>query len=221
MKREEIRAKIEATGIVPGIRVASAELALFAAESLNDAGIPVAEITMTVPGAVGVIQKLAAKYSQLVIGAGTVLDVETAKQCVDAGAGFITSPGLIPAVVEYAHKCNVAVIPGALTPSEVIAAWQMGSDFVKIFPCSAVGGDKYIRALKVPLPQVPLIASGGVNQMTAAHFILAGAAAVGIGSELIPREALTLRKDKWVHELSRRFRGIIRDARAQKALMAG
>jgi 2-dehydro-3-deoxyphosphogluconate aldolase/(4S)-4-hydroxy-2-oxoglutarate aldolase len=215
MTRAEVRAKIEEIGIVPGIRVATANLALFAAESVHEAGIPIAEITMTVPGAIDVIGQLASRFPDLVVGGGTVLDADTAKRCIDAGARFLTSPGFIPEVVTYALKQDVVVFPGALTPSEVIMAWKSGADFVKIFPCAPVGGDKYIRSLKVPLPQIPLIASGGVNQLTAEHFILAGATALGIGSELIPREALLLRKDKWVHELARRFKAIIRDAREQ------
>src|SRR5271163_5132257 len=174
MKRNDVRARIEEIGIIPGVRVPTADLALFAAEAVNRAGIPIAEITMTVPGAVDVIAQLAGKYPDFVVGAGTVLDAETAKRCLDAGARFLTSPGLVPEVVEFAVKKDVVIIPGALTPSEVIAAWKAGADFVKIFPCVPVGGHKYIRDLKVPLPQVPLIASGGVNQVTAAKFILAG-----------------------------------------------
>jgi 2-dehydro-3-deoxyphosphogluconate aldolase / (4S)-4-hydroxy-2-oxoglutarate aldolase len=214
MKREEVRARIEEVGIFPAVRVASAELALFAAESVNEAGIPIVEITMTVPGAVDVIAQLAHNYPGLIVGAGTVLDAHTAQRCLDAGARFLTSPGLVPEVVEFALKKNTVIIPGALTPSEVIAAWKAGVDFVKIFPCALVGGEKYIRALKVPLPQVSLIASGGVNQQTAADFILAGASAIGIGSELMPREALQMRKREWIHELARRFTAIVREARA-------
>ena len=151
MKKEEVRARIEKTGIVPAVRVSDAELAMFAAETLNDAGIQIAEITMTVPGAVEVIARLADKYPDFVAGAGTVLDVETAKRCLDAGACFLTGPGLVMEVVEFALKNDVVVIPGALTPSEIIAAWKGGADFVKVFPCAPVGGHKYIRALKVPL----------------------------------------------------------------------
>jgi 2-dehydro-3-deoxyphosphogluconate aldolase/(4S)-4-hydroxy-2-oxoglutarate aldolase len=221
MKREDVRARIEQTGIVPGIRVARAELALFGAESVNAAGIPVAEITLTVPGAVEVIAQLASKYPGFVVGAGTVLDVEMAKRCLDAGARFLTSPGFLPEVVDFALKNDVVVIPGALTPSEVIAAWKAGVDFVKIFPCAPVGGHKYIRALKVPLPQIPLIASGGVNQLTAGNFILAGASALGIGSELLPAEALQTREDSWIFELARRFIAIVREARAQRKSLTG
>jgi 2-dehydro-3-deoxyphosphogluconate aldolase/(4S)-4-hydroxy-2-oxoglutarate aldolase len=217
MKREEIRTRIEEVGIFPAVRVGSADLALFAAESVYEAGIPIAEITMTVPGAVDVIARLSRQHPALIVGAGTVLDAETAQRCLDAGARFLTSPGLVPEVVDFALLKNVVIIPGALTPSEVIAAWKAGVDFVKIFPCAPVGGDKYLRALKVPLPQVRLIASGGVNQLTAADFIMAGASAIGIGAELMPREALQMRKKEWIQELARRFTTIVRESRAQLA----
>jgi 2-dehydro-3-deoxyphosphogluconate aldolase / (4S)-4-hydroxy-2-oxoglutarate aldolase len=213
MNRDEIRSRIEETGICPAVRVSSAELALFAAESVFEAGIPVVEITLTVPGAVDVIAQLSAKHPELIVGGGTVLDAQMAKLCLDAGARLLTSPGLVPEVVEFAMQKGAVIIPGALTPSEVIAAWKAGVDFVKIFPCAPVGGAKYIRALKVPLPQVPLIASGGVNQLTACDFVLAGASAIGIGAELMPREALQTRKGEWIHELARRFMAIVRDAR--------
>ncbi len=221
MKTKEVREGIERIGIIPGVRVSEAELALFAAETINEAGIPIAEITMTVPGAVEVIAKLAGKYPDFIVGAGTVLDTETTRRCLDAGARFISSPGLVPDVVELTLKNNVVVIPGALTPSEVITAWKAGVDFVKVFPCAPVGGNKYIRALKVPLPQVPLIAAGGVNQVTAAGFILAGACALGIGSELLPSEALQLREENWICELARRFMGIVQEARTQMKQQTG
>ena len=198
---------------MPSVRVASAEIAIFAAETVYEAGIQVVEITMTVPKAVDVITQLAKNFPNFIIGAGTVLDAETAERCVDAGARFITSPGLVPDVLGYTLKSDVVAIPGALTPSEVIAAWKAGADFVKIFPCAQVGGDQYIRALKIPLPQIPLIASGGVNQLTAANFIFAGASAIGIGSELMPRKALATRQDQWIHELARRFIEAVRNAR--------
>jgi 2-dehydro-3-deoxyphosphogluconate aldolase / (4S)-4-hydroxy-2-oxoglutarate aldolase len=214
MDRTEVRARIEEIGIIASVRVSRPELALFAAETVNQAGIPVVEITMTIPDAIDVIAQLARSDPEFIVGAGTVLDGETARRCLDAGARFITSPGLVPDVVEFASKNDVVMIPGSMTPSEVIASWKAGVDFVKIFPCSLVGGEQYIRTLKVPLPQVPLIASGGVNQLTAANFILAGATALGIGSELIPREALRFRQGNWIQELARRFTAIVRDARA-------
>jgi 2-dehydro-3-deoxyphosphogluconate aldolase / (4S)-4-hydroxy-2-oxoglutarate aldolase len=216
MNKLEIRDRIEEIGLIPSVRVAVAEQALFAAEAVKRAGIPIAEITMTVPGAIDVIADLARADSQMIVGAGTVLDVETARRCLDAGAKFITSPGLVMEVLEFAVKEDIVALPGALTPTEVIAAWKAGADFVKIFPCVQLGGDKYIRALKVPLPQIPLIASGGVNQQTATNFILAGASALGVGAELIPRDALRFRQEDQIRELARRFLSMVREARAQK-----
>jgi 2-dehydro-3-deoxyphosphogluconate aldolase/(4S)-4-hydroxy-2-oxoglutarate aldolase len=214
MKREQVRACIEEIGILPSVRVASRDLALFAAETVYAAGIPIVEITLTVPGALEVIGDLAKRFPDMAVGAGTVLDEESARRCVDAGARFLTSPGLVRKVVAYAKLTNVAVLPGALTPSEVIAAWKAGGDFVKLFPTVHMGGSQYVRALRVPLPQVPLIATGGVNQLTASEFILAGATAIGLGGELLPTEALHFRQENRIHELARRFLSMIKEARA-------
>jgi len=213
--KAEVRALIEEIGIVPAVRVAGRELACFAANAVYHGGIPVAEITMTVPDALGVIAELRTSHPDMVVGAGTVLDAATAKKCLDAGALFLTSPGFLPEVVEVAIRHGVAVFPGALSPSEVIAAWNAGSDFVKIFPCDPVGSYHYIRTLKAPLPQILLIASGGVTQHTASDFIAAGASALGIGTELIPAEALQKRKETQIHELARRFLGMVKEARAK------
>jgi 2-dehydro-3-deoxyphosphogluconate aldolase/(4S)-4-hydroxy-2-oxoglutarate aldolase len=213
MNKEHVRARIEEIAIIPSVRVSNPEYARYAAEALHRAGIPIAEITMTVLHATDVISHVAKELPDMLVGGGTVLDVETARRCVDAGAKFLTSPGLIPEVVEFALKHGVVVFPGALTPTEVITAWKAGADFVKIFPCAAVGGHNYIRSLKVPFPQIPLIASGGVNQQSAANFILAGASALGIGSELIPQEALQRRQEEQIHELSRRFLNIVKHTR--------
>ena len=218
MTRPEVRARIEEVGILPAIRVLSSADALFAAEAVYQCGIPLAEITMTTPGAIEVISRLAKDFPEMIVGAGTVLDEDTARRCLDAGAKFLTSTGLVLEVVEFALKNDVVVFPGALTPTEVIAAWRAGSDFVKVFPCSANGGHSYIRALKVPFPQIPMIASGGVNQLTAVDFILAGAAALGVGAELIPSEALRVRNERQIQELARRFLGMVREGRA---LMTG
>lgn len=217
MKKNDVRGRIEEIGIIPGIRVTSAADARFAAETVNRGGIPIAEITMTIPGAIEVITGLTKSIPEMIVGAGTVLDVETARRCLDAGAKFLTSPGLVLEVVEFARKNDVVVFPGALTPTEIITAWKVGADFVKIFPCGQVGGDSYIRALKAPLPQVPLIASGGVNQQTALNFILAGAAALGIGGELIPRESVQHRQEDRILELARRFKKLVKEARSRKS----
>jgi 2-dehydro-3-deoxyphosphogluconate aldolase/(4S)-4-hydroxy-2-oxoglutarate aldolase len=213
MDRKAVSALIQEIGIFPGIRVNSEDQALYAAETLYAAGIPVAEITMTVPGAVGIIRKLSDRFPDMVVGAGTVLDKETAERCLDAGARFLTSTGLITEVVECARKRDVVAIPGALTPTEVIAAWKAGADFVKIFPTAPVGGDLYLRSLKLPLPYVKLIAAGGVNQMTATSYIRAGATAIGVGGELLPRDALQRRQDDRIHELARRFIGFVKSGR--------
>jgi 2-dehydro-3-deoxyphosphogluconate aldolase / (4S)-4-hydroxy-2-oxoglutarate aldolase len=213
MTREEAAAKIEEIGIFPGVRVSSGDHALFCTENLWGAGIPVAEITMTVPGGVDVIRTVAQGFPEMVIGAGTVLDVETAKRCLDAGARFITSTGSVPAVIEETLKANVVCIPGALTPTEVIACLQAGVDFVKIFPVAAVGGDLYLRSLKLPLPQVKIIAAGGVTMKNAADLIRAGASALGLGMELLPREAIMRRQSHRIHELSRRFLSFVKEGR--------
>jgi 2-dehydro-3-deoxyphosphogluconate aldolase/(4S)-4-hydroxy-2-oxoglutarate aldolase len=168
---------------------------------------------MTVPGAIEVIRQLAERFSNLVVGAGTVLDEETAERCLDAGARFITSTGLVPEVMEAALKRGVLAIPGALTPTEVITAWKAGADFVKVFPAASLGGDLYIRSLKLPLPHIQLIAAGGVNPQTAANFILAGATAIGVGTELLPRDAVRKRQDQRIHELARRFLGFVKEGR--------
>jgi 2-dehydro-3-deoxyphosphogluconate aldolase/(4S)-4-hydroxy-2-oxoglutarate aldolase len=170
---------------------------------------------MTVPGAVRVIAGLVKNAPEMIVGAGSVMDAETARRCVDAGAQFLTTDGLIPEIVEYAVKEDVAVFPGALTPTEVIAAWRAGSDFVKVVPCAAVGGENYIRALKTPLAQVPLIAAGGVNQQTASGYISAGATALGIGEALIPWEAVALRQSNRIRELARRFLNSVMTARGE------
>jgi 2-dehydro-3-deoxyphosphogluconate aldolase/(4S)-4-hydroxy-2-oxoglutarate aldolase len=217
MKKEEVQASIEEIGIVPAVRLSSAEDARFATDAVSHGGIPIVEITMTVPGAIEVISELARNSPELIVGAGTLFDLETARRCLGAGAAFLTSPGLDLGIVEFARKENVVVLAGALTPTEVTVAWKAGADFVKVFPCSQVGGDTYIKALKRPFPQVRLIAAGGVNQRTAANFILAGASAIGVGGELIPKEAIQLRQAERIHELARRFVGFVKGARARMA----
>jgi len=213
MNRQAVRACIEKTGILPSVRVNASELARFAAETVYAAGIPVIEITLTTPGALEVIADVAKRYPDMAVGAGTVLDDDLARRAIEAGARFLTSPGFVPEVVAYARKADVVVFPGALTPTEIIAAWKAGSDFVKIFPTTPVGGVQYIRALKVPLPQIPLIVSGGVNQVTAREFIAAGATAIGVGGELLPIESLTFRQEDRIHELARRFINMLQEGR--------
>ena len=217
MTREEVRARIAEIGIIPAVRVYSESEAMFAAEAISGSGIPIVEVTMTTPGAVDVIGQLTRYSTDIIVGAGTIFDVETAGRCLDAGASFLTSPGLDLEIVEFALKRGVAILPGALTPSEVMAAWKAGADFVKVFPCSANGGPDYIRALKAPFPHIPLIASGGVTQKNAADFILAGAAARGSGQHLIHQNAIKRRQRERIHELARRYMSMVSDARAQLA----
>jgi len=218
-KKDEVCARIKEIGILPAIRVASAEDALFAAGEMLKWGIPVVELTTTVPGAIGVIKELARTSPKLIVGAGTVLDIETARACVDAGAAFISSPGMDPKTVEFVVRHNVAAIPGALTPTEVMMARDAGADLVKIFPCAQVGGPSYIKALKAPFPHVPFIASGGVDQVTASDFIRAGACALGIRGKLIPPEAIERRDHNWIHELAGRFLSIVQRTRAEHGIV--
>jgi 2-dehydro-3-deoxyphosphogluconate aldolase / (4S)-4-hydroxy-2-oxoglutarate aldolase len=217
LEKNEVCAKIEEIGIVPAVRTSSPEDALFAAEVVARGGIPIVEITMTVPGAIEVISHLLKNLPDVIVGAGTVLDLETARVCVDAGVQFLTCPGLDLGIVEFAKQRKLTMMAGALTPTEIVTAWKAGSEFVKVFPCAQVGGDSYIRALKGPFPQIPLIAAGGVNQQTAANFILAGAAALGIGRELIPKDAVQSRQEGRIRELAHRFLNFVRTARSRRA----
>jgi 2-dehydro-3-deoxyphosphogluconate aldolase / (4S)-4-hydroxy-2-oxoglutarate aldolase len=218
MKSQDVRAKIAETGIIPAVRVRTPEDAWFAAEAVSKGGIPIVELTMTVPKATELIAHLVTKHPDMVVGAGTVLDVETARACLDAGAQFLTSPGLDLDIVEFAVKHGVVVMPGVLTPSEVMAATKAGADFVKIFPCAQLGGVAYLRALRPPFPRVSFIASGGVNQQTVGEYIHAGAAAVGIGADLIPPRAIEAREQAWIVELGRRFSHLVKNARADMAV---
>jgi 2-dehydro-3-deoxyphosphogluconate aldolase/(4S)-4-hydroxy-2-oxoglutarate aldolase len=212
--KTEVGNRILEIGIVPIIRARSAEQAIAAAEAICAGGISVVEVTMTVPGAVQVIDQLSRKMGQQVlIGAGTVLDAETAAKCLDAGAQFLVSPGFDPETVKLACRRGVLMMAGALTPSEVIAAWKAGSDFVKIFPCGNVGGPKYIKALRGPLPQIPMVPTGGVNLSTVGEFILAGAAAVGIGSELVSAAALASGNIREITDLARQYVSIVNETR--------
>jgi 2-dehydro-3-deoxyphosphogluconate aldolase / (4S)-4-hydroxy-2-oxoglutarate aldolase len=215
VNKQEVRRRIEEVGIIPAIRVSSTEDALFAAEAVSRGGIPIVEVTLTVPEAMKVISHLVQHAPEVIVGAGSVLDAETARRCLDAGATFLTSDGLDPETVKFAVQAGVVIIPGTLTPTDVIAAWKLGPDFVKVVPCGSVGGDTYIRALKAMFPGVPLIAAGGVNQRTAFNFIVAGAVALGIGGDLIPREAIRRRQPDRIAELARRFTNSVSSARAQ------
>jgi 2-dehydro-3-deoxyphosphogluconate aldolase/(4S)-4-hydroxy-2-oxoglutarate aldolase len=215
-KRETIRRYIEEIGVVPVVRAPSSELALRAAEAVLAGGISVFEITMTVPGAVEVIRELCERFrGRALIGAGTVLNPDDALTCIDAGAQFIVGPGLNLATIAAAHAREVPAMPGALTPTEVITAWEAGADMVKIFPCGAVGGAKYLRALRGPLPQVRMLPTGGVSAVTAADYIASGASALGVGSELIDPAALAAGEDHVLTERARELVAAVKAARAK------
>ena len=215
LRHQQVRARIQEIGIIPSVRTSTADQARFAAETVFQAGIPIVEITMTVRDALSVIRDLVQQEPNLIVGADSAWDLDSARKAVDAGAMFITSPGLdTRSILEFVLQEDLVVIPGVLTPSELSTAWQAAADFVKVFPCHSMGGPRYIHALHAPFPNIPLIASGGVNQMNAGDFIVAGAVALGIGTELIPRDAVESRNGGWISELARRFLKIIKEARA-------
>lgn len=214
MTKADVRTRIEEIGIIPSIHVSSTEDALFAAKEISAAGISILELATIEPGAIGIIADLVRIYPDIIVGAGELTDAQTAQQCRDAGAKFLTGPGVDLGGLEISSEDGPVIIPGALTPTEVLKAWKSGCDFVKVFPCAEVGGAHYIRALKGPYPYIPLIASGGVNQETAAEFIMAGATALGIGGALIPHESIRLRQSQRIHELGRRFVAIVKHARS-------
>ena len=214
MTRDQVKTRIIEIGILPVIRAASADQGMRAAEAVHKGGIPVVEMTMTVPGAIDAIAQLSKTMgSEILIGAGTVLDAETAQQCLDAGAQFLVSPGFDLETVKLANRTGTLIMAGALTPTEIITAWNSGSDLVKVFPCGTVGGAKYIKALKGPLPNIPMVPTGGVNLETAAEFIQAGSAALGVGSELVSAAALRSGDTSQIVETARKFVGIVSEAR--------
>ena len=214
MTKQEVRHQITQVGIVPVVRAASAKQAMMAIEAVCLGGIPVAEITMTVPGAVDLIREVVRSMgSDVLVGAGTVLDAATARKCADAGAQFLVSPGFDCATVEFAKSQNIVMMAGALTPTEVMTVWTAGADFVKIFPCGELGGASYIKALRGPLPQIPMVPTGGVNLETAADFILAGAVALGVGGELISPAALNSGNTHAICEAACRFIEVVQNAR--------
>ncbi len=222
MNKQKVRDRILEIGIVPVVRASSAREARMAADAVCEGGIPIVEITMTVPGAVDIIRELSKSAgSNVLIGAGTVLSAEAARRCLDAGAQFLVSPGLNLKTVEFAGREDKLIMAGALTPTEVITAWEAGADFVKVFPCGQVGGAKYIKALKGPFPEVPLVPTGGVNLNTAAEFLEAGAAALGIGGELVQADALRSNKPEIIVENARKFLAIVKQTRERLASSVG
>jgi 2-dehydro-3-deoxyphosphogluconate aldolase/(4S)-4-hydroxy-2-oxoglutarate aldolase len=215
MEKVWVLKRIEEVGIVPVVRASSSEEAVAVAEIIGEGGIPIVEITMTVPGAITVIAELSKRYGdEVLIGAGTVLDPETARSCIAAGAQFIISPALNIQTIELCKLQRIAIFPGALTPTEVVTAWDAGADAVKVFPCSAMGGASYLRALKAPLPDVKLVPTGGVSLATAKDFIVAGAWALGVGADLVNTKAIKAGDSASVVAAARSYVAAVREARA-------
>ena len=217
MTRELLRRRIEELGIIPSIRTHTADEATFAAKTLALAGLPIVEVTATVPSAADVIAHLAIGLPDLIVGAGAIADLAIARQCVRAGARFVSTTALEMPVIELARGEGILAVTGALTPTEVMTASKAGADYIRLFPCGHVGGASYIHALKGSFPDAPFIAAGGVSQQTAAEFIAAGAAAIGVGPELVPTKAIEHRDAHWITELARRFLTSVHDARLQRA----
>jgi len=211
MKRTDVLRRIKDVGLLPVLRAASADEALALAWAIEAGGISAIEVTMTVPGAIQVIEILVREAGdRILIGAGTVLDPETARACMLAGAEFIVSPSLNLKTIEICHRYSVAIIPGALTPTEVVTAWEAGADVVKVFPCSAMGGAKYLKALKAPFPQIELIPTGGVSLSTAAEFLAAGAFALGVGADLVDAKAIAAGTPEIITHNARKYVEIVR-----------
>jgi 2-dehydro-3-deoxyphosphogluconate aldolase / (4S)-4-hydroxy-2-oxoglutarate aldolase len=214
MNRAEVVQTIRDVGIIPVVRAQSADEAMKAIDAIRAGGISILEITMTVPGAVAVIEEVSKRYgSEALVGAGTVLDPEKALDCIRAGAQFIVSPALNLETIETCRRNGIAVMPGALTPTEVVQAWSAGADFVKVFPAGSVGGASYIRSLKAPLPQIELVPTGGVSLKTAADFIKAGASALGVGADLVDVKAIREGQSNLITERAREFVRIVQEAR--------
>jgi 2-dehydro-3-deoxyphosphogluconate aldolase/(4S)-4-hydroxy-2-oxoglutarate aldolase len=214
MDKQAVLDTILGTGLIPVIRAQSADEAAVAVSALRQGGLSILEITMTVPDAVALIHEVAAAAPEALVGAGTVLDPRTALACIDAGARFVVSPSLNLETVRQCREAGVVVLPGALTPTEVVTAWDAGADLIKVFPAGALGGASYIKALKAPLPQIPLVPTGGVNLQTAKDFIKAGAAALGVGADLVDPAALRRGDTPLIADRTRRFLEAVRDARA-------
>ena len=217
MDKAAVLQTIRDAGIIPVVRAQSADEAMRAIDAIREGGISILEITMTVPGAVGVIEEVAQRYgNEALVGAGTVLDGETARACISAGARFIVSPALNLETISVCRQHDVAVLPGALTPTEVVQAWSAGADFVKVFPAGAVGGASYLKSLKAPLPQIELVPTGGVSLKTAADFIKAGASALGVGADLVDLKAIREGQTQLITERAREFVRIVQEARSSR-----
>ncbi len=213
--KAEVLAKVQATGLVPVLRADSVEQGFALAEAILAGGIDVMEVTMTVPGAVELIRQLVKAHPEMLIGAGTVLNAEMAAECLDAGAEFIVSPAFDEGTVALCKARGVVVLPGALTPTEVLRAWNAGADVIKVFPASAMGGASYLKSLRAPLPQVKVIPTGGVSLATAEAFLDAGAIALGIGADLVDTKAIVNGEPERVTEQARKYVAIVQAWRAK------
>ena len=215
MHKADVIKQIREIGVIPVVRATSADEAMQAIDAIREGGVSVLEITMTVPGAVGLIEQLSRKYgNDVLVGAGTVLDPETARACLLNGAQFVVSPALNVDTIAICRRYGIAIMPGALTPTEVVQAWTAGADFVKVFPAGAMGGASYLKALKAPLPQIELVPTGGVSLKTAADFIKAGASALGVGADLVDLKAIRDGQASLITERAKQFVQIVKDARA-------
>jgi len=216
MDKTKVLEKIRSIGVIPVVRASSGDEALQAVEAIKAGGLPILEITMTVPGAIDIIKVIDQRYGdQVLVGAGTVLDAETARACVQAGAQFVVSPALNLETIAYCRDAACAVMPGALTPTEVVTAWLAGADMVKVFPCGAMGGASYIKSLRAPLAQIELVPTGGVSLSTAASFIEAGATAIGVGADLVDIKAIRAGQSEKLTETTRAYLEAVQGARAR------
>ena len=211
---QDVLKRIHDVGIVPVVRALSADEALAAVEAIRAGGIDILEITLTVPGAVQIIADLTRRIgNDALIGAGTVLDADSAQACIDAGARFIVSPSLDVPTIELCRRLGVAVFPGALTPTEIVTAWKAGANAVKVFPANALGGASYLKSVKAPLPQIELIPTGGVSLKTVADFIAAGAFALGVGADLVDLSALRRGEASTITEKAKQYVAAVAAAR--------
>ena len=214
MEKREVFNRMISEGLIPVVRVSSAKEAIDVADAIKEGGVSFIEITMSVQGAIDVIKELTQKYKdEIIMGAGTILDPETGRAALLAGAQFIVSPTLNLDLIQLAHRYSAVVIPGAMTPTEILAAWNAGADMVKVFPAGQLGGPEYIKAIRGPLPQVLLVPTGGVNLQNAGAFIKAGATALGVGGELVDKKAVKEKQFNIITENTRAFLKIIREAR--------
>jgi 2-dehydro-3-deoxyphosphogluconate aldolase / (4S)-4-hydroxy-2-oxoglutarate aldolase len=216
MQKAEVLKSLREIGLVPVLRAESETQALALASAIAAGGVTVLEVTMTVPGAIRVMRRLAEERPDILIGAGTVLDPETARMCILEGAQFVVSPALNTKTIEMCHRYGVAVLPGALTPTEIVTAWEAGADVVKIFPASALGGAKYLKSVKAPLPQVEMIPTGGVSQATAEEFLEAGAFALGVGADLVNLKAIAEGHPETITESAVKYLAIVRKFRESR-----